>query len=51
MENNIVGWCIYCKNSILAGEPFAVRGKNKYHASENKEHDNCFQLIIESEEN
>ena len=50
MSNTILAWCIYCKEPIYAGEPFAVRDKNKYHASETLEHDNCFQLVIESEE-
>lgn len=50
MEDNIIDWCVYCKNPIYVGEPFAVRNKNKYHASETSEHDNCFQLITESEE-
>ena len=40
---------MYCKNPIYAGETYVVSGKNKYHASETGEHDNCYMLLIEGE--
>ena len=49
-NREIEGYCSYCKQVIYVGEPYLVSGLNKYHASENEKHDNCYQLLIEGEE-
>ena len=49
-DRPIIGYCSYCKEEIYAGEAFVVSSNNMYHASETNEHDNCYMLIIESEE-
>lgn len=52
MDNDrpVIGYCIYCKGKIYTGEAFVVSGNNTYHASETNDHDNCYRLVIEGEE-
>ena len=44
---NIIGWCSYCKEEIIAGEAFVVVKNNIYHACETELHDNCYRLVID----
>ena len=37
-NNQILGWCAYCKNEIYEGDDYVVRNKNKYHTK-------CYDLI------
>ena len=37
-EKDTVGYCIYCKADIYAGDDYVVRQGNKYHTA-------CYDLI------
>lgn len=45
----ILYYCIYCKTPIYEDETYVVCGKNKYHAVSDDEHDNCYELLLETE--
>ena len=49
-DSPIIGYCIYCKLPIYLGEFFVKKDNNIYHSQETEEHDNCYNLIKQIEE-
>lgn len=42
-NEEIIGWCNYCKNSIIPKDTYVVRDGKKYHRY-------CFELIVTESE-
>ena len=46
-EEDIIGWCVYCKDAIYADMPYIVSKGKMYHHSKKSDDFNCFELAKE----